>query len=148
MVETRSGKMQDPAQERIQAEDQENGLQAHMNLTENPQVSAEILAKDSEMAESHKDANSEPAANIQILAAIGQIARNWTTSFPMAKIESSPQWEAPRIPPKSSRPRATPRPSRVHDCQITRQKQAPFRARSAAGQADQCFYLEFCPDFT
>ncbi|UYV66854.1 hypothetical protein LAZ67_4003109 [Cordylochernes scorpioides] len=56
--------------------------------------------------------------------------------------------QAPRIPPNSSRPRATPRPSRVHECQTTRQKQATFRARSAAGQADQCVYLEFCPDFT
>ncbi|UYV82190.1 hypothetical protein LAZ67_21001302 [Cordylochernes scorpioides] len=27
-------------------------------------------------------------------------------------------------------------------------KQAIFRARSAAGQADQCVYLEVCPDFT
>ncbi|UYV65818.1 hypothetical protein LAZ67_3005538 [Cordylochernes scorpioides] len=56
--------------------------------------------------------------------------------------------QAPRIAPNSSRPRATPRASRVHECQTTRQKQATFRARSAAMQADQCVYLEFCPDFT
>ncbi|UYV81492.1 K02A2.6-like, partial [Cordylochernes scorpioides] len=52
------------------------------------------------------------------------------------------------MPLNSSRPRATPRPSKVHECQSTRQKQATYRARSAAGQADQCVYLEFCPDFT
>ncbi|UYV78585.1 hypothetical protein LAZ67_16002074 [Cordylochernes scorpioides] len=52
------------------------------------------------------------------------------------------------MPLNSSRPRATPRLSKVHECQTTRQKQATFRARSAAGQADQCVYLEFCPDFT
>ncbi|UYV60543.1 K02A2.6-like [Cordylochernes scorpioides] len=56
--------------------------------------------------------------------------------------------QAPGIPLNSSRPRAAPRPSKVHECQTTRQKQATFRARSAAGQADQCVYLEFCPDFT
>ncbi|UYV85181.1 hypothetical protein LAZ67_X004834 [Cordylochernes scorpioides] len=39
-------------------------------------------------------------------------------------------------------------PSKVHECLTTRQKQATFRARSAAGQADQCVYLEICPDFT
>ncbi|UYV84519.1 hypothetical protein LAZ67_X002432 [Cordylochernes scorpioides] len=52
-----------------------------------------------------------------------------------------------RIPPNSSRPRATLRPSKVHECQTTRQNQAIFRARSAAGQADHCISLEFCPDF-
>ncbi|UYV82852.1 hypothetical protein LAZ67_22001089 [Cordylochernes scorpioides] len=56
--------------------------------------------------------------------------------------------QAPGMPLNSSRPRATPRPGKVHECQTTRQKQATFRARSAAGQADQCVYLEFCPDFT
>ncbi|UYV84582.1 hypothetical protein LAZ67_X002708 [Cordylochernes scorpioides] len=56
--------------------------------------------------------------------------------------------QAPGIPSNSSRPRATPRPSKVQECQTTRQKQATFRARSAAGQADQCVYQEFCPDFT
>ncbi|UYV67837.1 hypothetical protein LAZ67_5002190 [Cordylochernes scorpioides] len=55
---------------------------------------------------------------------------------------------APGMPLNSSRPRATPRPSKVHECQTTRQKQATFRARSAVGQADKCVYLEFCPDFT
>ncbi|UYV70113.1 hypothetical protein LAZ67_7001837, partial [Cordylochernes scorpioides] len=55
---------------------------------------------------------------------------------------------APRIAPNSSRPRVTPRASRVRECQTTRQKQATFRARSAAMQADQYVYLEFCPDFT
>ncbi|UYV80803.1 hypothetical protein LAZ67_19001776 [Cordylochernes scorpioides] len=39
------------------------------------------------------------------------------------------------------------RSSKVHECQTTRQNQATFRVRSVAGQADQCFYLEFCPDF-
>ncbi|UYV84730.1 PDC2, partial [Cordylochernes scorpioides] len=56
--------------------------------------------------------------------------------------------QAPGMLLNSSRPRATPRPSKVHECQTTRQKQATFRERSAAGQADQCVYLEFCPDFT
>ncbi|UYV74227.1 hypothetical protein LAZ67_11002528 [Cordylochernes scorpioides] len=56
--------------------------------------------------------------------------------------------QAPRIATKTSRPRATQRPSKVHECQTTRQKQATFRSRSAAGKADQCVYLEFCPDFT
>ncbi|UYV81608.1 hypothetical protein LAZ67_20001694 [Cordylochernes scorpioides] len=56
--------------------------------------------------------------------------------------------KAPRIPLNSSRPRATPGPSKVHECQTTRQKQATFRVRSAARQAGQCVYLEFSPDFT
>ncbi|UYV75026.1 hypothetical protein LAZ67_12002139 [Cordylochernes scorpioides] len=56
--------------------------------------------------------------------------------------------QAPGMPLNSSRPQATPRPSKVHECQTTKQKQATFRARSAAGQAYQCVYLEFCPDFT
>ncbi|UYV70327.1 hypothetical protein LAZ67_7002527 [Cordylochernes scorpioides] len=38
--------------------------------------------------------------------------------------------------------------SKVQECTTTRQKQAAFRARSAAGKAEQCVYLEFCPDFS
>ncbi|UYV65950.1 hypothetical protein LAZ67_3005977 [Cordylochernes scorpioides] len=108
-------------------------------------------------------------ADMQILAAIGLIARNRKTSLSRDKMWALPKWAAPRrglmtdyaksgtkkgciqapgIPSNSSRPRATPRPSKVHECQTTRQKQATFRARSAAGQADQCVYLEFCADFT
>ncbi|UYV75157.1 hypothetical protein LAZ67_12002693 [Cordylochernes scorpioides] len=156
----------------VLAESQENGLQAHTNLTENPLVSAEISAKDSEMAESHKDAHSESAED----GGHTNSRRNWadcpelddqlpddedeifTTVGGSKKRPHDPDHansgtkkgcvQAPRIPPNSSRPRATPRPSRVHDCQTTRQKQATFRTRSAAGQADQCVYLEFCPDFT
>ncbi|UYV70065.1 hypothetical protein LAZ67_7001692 [Cordylochernes scorpioides] len=56
--------------------------------------------------------------------------------------------QAPGIPSNSSRPLVTPRPSKVQEYQTNRQKQATFRARSAAGQADQYVYLEFCPDFT
>ncbi|UYV84578.1 hypothetical protein LAZ67_X002697 [Cordylochernes scorpioides] len=37
--------------------------------------------------------------------------------------------QAPGMLLNSSRPRATPRPSKVHDCQTTKQKQATFRAR-------------------
>ncbi|UYV75025.1 hypothetical protein LAZ67_12002136 [Cordylochernes scorpioides] len=56
--------------------------------------------------------------------------------------------QAPGMPLNSSRPQATQIPSKVHECQTTKQKQATFRARSAAGQAYQYVYLEFCPDFT
>ncbi|UYV72164.1 hypothetical protein LAZ67_9002049 [Cordylochernes scorpioides] len=56
--------------------------------------------------------------------------------------------QAPGMPLNSSRPRFTPRLNKVHECQTTRQKKATFQARSAAGQVDQCVYLEFCPDFT
>ncbi|UYV67775.1 hypothetical protein LAZ67_5001970, partial [Cordylochernes scorpioides] len=156
----------------ILAESQENGLQAHTILSANPQVSAELSAKDAEMAESHKDANSEPAAD----GGHANFRRNWadcpelndqlpdgedgifTTVGGSKKRPHDPDHvnsgakkgcvQAPRIAPNSSRPRATPRASRVHECQTTRQKQATFRARSAAMQADQCVYLEFCPDFT
>ncbi|UYV76678.1 hypothetical protein LAZ67_14001719 [Cordylochernes scorpioides] len=52
------------------------------------------------------------------------------------------------IPLNSRRPPVTPRPSKWNECQTTRQKQTTFRVRSAAGQAGQCVYLKFCPDFT
>ncbi|UYV72206.1 hypothetical protein LAZ67_9002175, partial [Cordylochernes scorpioides] len=157
---------------------QENGLQAHMNSTENPQGSTEISANESDMAESlsdsnnRKDANSEPAAD----GGHANSRRNWadcpelndqlpdgedgifTTVGGSKKRPHDPDHvnsgakkgcvQAPRIAPNSSRPRVTPRASRVRECQTTRQKQATFRARSAAMQADQCVYLEFCPDFT
>ncbi|UYV72844.1 hypothetical protein LAZ67_10000971 [Cordylochernes scorpioides] len=162
----------------VLAESQENGLQAHMNSTENPQGSAEISANESDMAESlsdsnnRKDANSEPAAD----GGHANSRRNWadcpelndqlpdgedgifTTVGGSKKRPHDPDHvnsgakkgcvQAPRIAPNSSRPRVTPRASRVRECQTTRQKQATFRARSAAMQADQCVYLEFCPDFT
>ncbi|UYV65016.1 hypothetical protein LAZ67_3002826 [Cordylochernes scorpioides] len=41
----------------------------------------------------------------------------------------------------------TPR-SKVQECTSTRQKQALFRARSAAGKVAQCVNLGFCPDFS
>ncbi|UYV69855.1 hypothetical protein LAZ67_7000975, partial [Cordylochernes scorpioides] len=162
----------------VLAESQENGLQAHMNSTENPQGSTEISVKESDMAESlsdsnnRKDANSEPAAD----GGHANSRRNWadcpelddqlpeaedgifTTVGGSKKRRHDPDHpnsaakkgcvQAPRIAPNSSRPRVTPRASRVRECQTTRQKQATFRARSAAMQADQCVYLEFCPDFT
>ncbi|UYV70249.1 hypothetical protein LAZ67_7002279, partial [Cordylochernes scorpioides] len=162
----------------VLAESQKNGLQAHMNSTENPQGSTEISANESDMAESlsdsnnRKDANSEPAAD----GGHANSRRNWadcpelndqlpdgedgifTTVGGSKKRPHDPDHvnsgakkgcvQAPRIAPNSSRPRVTPRASRVRECQTTRQKQATFRARSAAMQADQCVYLEFCPDFT
>ncbi|UYV60165.1 hypothetical protein LAZ67_1000173 [Cordylochernes scorpioides] len=162
----------------VLAESQENGLQAHMNSTENPQGSTEISANESDMAESlsdsnnRKDANSEPAAD----GGHANSRRNWadcpelndqlpdgedgifTTVGGSKKRPHDPDHvnsgakkgcvQAPRIAPNSSRPRVTPRASRVRECQTTRQKQATFRARSAAMQADQYVYLEFCPDFT
>ncbi|UYV80520.1 hypothetical protein LAZ67_19000425, partial [Cordylochernes scorpioides] len=42
--------------------------------------------------------------------------------------------------------RPAPRP-KVQECTSTRQKQALFRARSAAAKVEQYVYLEFCPDF-
>ncbi|UYV80810.1 hypothetical protein LAZ67_19001841, partial [Cordylochernes scorpioides] len=156
---------------------QENGLQAHMNFTENPQVSTEISAKESDMAESlsdsnnRKDDNSEPAAD----GGHANSRRNWADcpelddQLPEAedgifstvggskKRPHDPDHtnsaakkgctQAPRILSNSSRPRSAPKPSKVRECQTTRQKQATFRARSAAAQVDQCVYLEYCPDF-
>ncbi|UYV77408.1 hypothetical protein LAZ67_15000910 [Cordylochernes scorpioides] len=43
--------------------------------------------------------------------------------------------------------RPAPRP-KVQECTSTRQKQALFRARSAAAKVEQYVYLEFCPDFS
>ncbi|UYV81408.1 K02A2.6-like [Cordylochernes scorpioides] len=51
----------------------------------------------------------------------------------------------------AAKPTLTQRPTpkfKVQECTTTRQKQATFRARSAAGKVDQCVYLEFCPDFS
>ncbi|UYV75771.1 hypothetical protein LAZ67_13001284 [Cordylochernes scorpioides] len=161
----------------VLAESQENGLQAHMNSTENPQGSTEISAKESDMAESlsdsnnRKDANSEPAAD----GGHANSRRNWadcpelddqlpeaedgifTTVGGSKKRRHDPDHpnsaakkgcvQAPRIAPNSSRPRATPKPSKVRECQTNRQKQATFRARSAVAQVDQCVHLEYCPDF-
>ncbi|UYV70250.1 CDC42, partial [Cordylochernes scorpioides] len=121
---------------------QKNGLQAHMNSTENPQGSTEISANESDMAESlsdsnnRKDANSEPAAD----GGHANSRRNWadcpelndqlpdgedgifTTVGGSKKRPHDPDHvnsgakkgcvQAPRIAPNSSRPRVTPRASR------------------------------------
>ncbi|UYV84389.1 hypothetical protein LAZ67_X001992 [Cordylochernes scorpioides] len=42
--------------------------------------------------------------------------------------------QAPKIPRNSSRQRAMQRPSKVHECQTTRQKRATFRARPIAAE--------------
>ncbi|UYV65949.1 hypothetical protein LAZ67_3005969, partial [Cordylochernes scorpioides] len=157
---------------------QENGLQAHVNLTKIGQVSAKESPIESEMPESHSDSKNDKHANTKPAADGGHAnsCRNWADcpeqedqlierqDVGFTKVGGSKKRphesdyaksgtkkgciQAPGIPSNSSRPRATPRPSKVHECQTTRQKQATFRARSAAGQADQCVYLEFCADFT
>ncbi|UYV79137.1 hypothetical protein LAZ67_17001217, partial [Cordylochernes scorpioides] len=50
----------------------------------------------------------------------------------------------------ATRPTAVPSANkpRVQRCTKTLQKQAEFRAKSAAGQVDQCVYLEFAPEFS
>ncbi|UYV84669.1 hypothetical protein LAZ67_X003051 [Cordylochernes scorpioides] len=187
---------------------QTNGLQAHIKIIENGQVFAVKTLKYSEMTESHseltngKDANTKPAAD----GGHANFCRNWADcpeqedqlierqEVIFTKVGGSKKRlhdpdhvksgtkkgcvQAPGMPLNSSRPRASLRPSKVHECQTTRQKQATFRARSAAGQAEECYsrkilpgvnlydnnkakedeylywclpigvYLEFCADFT
>ncbi|UYV80134.1 hypothetical protein LAZ67_18001802, partial [Cordylochernes scorpioides] len=55
-----------------------------------------------------------------------------------------------RVQSAATRPTAVPSANkpRVQRCTKTLQKQAEFRAKSAAGQVDQCIYLEFSPEFS
>ncbi|UYV80028.1 hypothetical protein LAZ67_18001467, partial [Cordylochernes scorpioides] len=55
-----------------------------------------------------------------------------------------------RVQSAATRPTAVPSANkpRVQRCTKTLQKQAEFRAKSAAGQVDQCVYLEFSPEFS
>ncbi|UYV76759.1 hypothetical protein LAZ67_14001968 [Cordylochernes scorpioides] len=55
-----------------------------------------------------------------------------------------------RVQPAATKPTVPPpaNKNRVQRCTKTLHKQANFRAKSAAGQVDQCVYLEFSPEFS
>ncbi|UYV74213.1 hypothetical protein LAZ67_11002500, partial [Cordylochernes scorpioides] len=55
------------------------------------------------------------------------------------------QTSAPNTNGGKQPPSAKPR---VQECTNSREKQADFRAKLAAGKVDQCVYLEFCSDFS